>query len=182
MFMSRGKVSVELETPRTIMRPHILSDFENCAHMWADIAVTEHITGRPSTKAESWARHLRHIGHWKALGFGYWVVLEKETNRFLGEVGFGFFHRDIEPALGEYPEIGWVLSPHAHGRGFASEAAETAIRWGDEYFTTPKTVCIVASEHTPSIRVAEKLGYKPIGTGTYMGGPTLMLERAIGKL
>lgn len=181
MFMSDDQVCVEMETTRTIMRPHRLSDFENCARMWADIAVTEHITGRPSTKAESWARHLRHIGHWQALGFGYWVVLEKETKAFLGEVGFGFFRREIEPALGEYPEIGWVLSPHAHGRGFASETAAAATCWGDTHFTTAKTVCIIAPQHTPSIRVAEKLGYKSIGTGTYMDQATLMLERPLVK-
>lgn len=181
MFMSAGRICVELETARTRMRPHILSDFEDCARMWANIAVTAQITGRPSTKAESWARHLRHIGHWKALGFGYWVVIEKATNSFLGEVGFGFFQRDIEPTLGEYPEIGWVLSPSAQGLGLASETAEAATRWGDRYFTTSKTVCIVVPEHGPSIRVAEKQGYKTIGTGTYMGGPTLMLEREVAK-
>ncbi|MEP0519612.1 MAG: GNAT family N-acetyltransferase [Hyphomicrobiales bacterium] len=163
------------------MRPHHLTDFENCARMWANMAVTKHITGRPSTKAESWARHLRHIGHWKALGFGYWVVLDKESNAFLGEVGFGLFHRDMEPALGEYPEIGWVLSPTAHGRGLASETARAATLWGDTYFTVPKTVCIVAPEHTPSIRVAEKQGYKTVGTSVYMGGPTLILERDIAR-
>lgn len=181
MFISAGDVSVELETKRTIMRPHVLSDFEECARMWADINVTEHIIGRPSTKAESWARHLRHIGHWKALGFGYWVVLDKWTNSFLGEVGFGLFHRDIEPALGDYPEIGWVLSPAAHGRGLASETAEAATYWGDTYFNVAKTVCIVAPEHAPSIRVAEKQGYKATSQGVYMGEPTLMLERYMSK-
>lgn len=181
MFMTAGDVSVELETKRTFMRPHILSDFKDCARMWADFAVTEYITGRPSTKSESWARHLRHIGHWKALGFGYWIVIEKDTNSFLGEVGFGYFRRQIEPALGEYPEIGWVLSPHAQGRGLASETAQAATLWGDRYFTTSKTVCIVAPEHTPSIRVSEKLGYKSVGTGSFMDEPTLMMERAVFK-
>lgn len=177
MFMQSNTAPKELETERTIMRPHQLSDFDDCARMWADFNVTEKITGRPSSRAESWARHLRHLGHWSALGFGYWVVTDKTNGLFLGEVGFGFFQRDMQPALGEFPEIGWVLSPAAQGRGLASETANAATCWGDENFCTLKTVCIVAPDHPASIRIAEKLGYKHFGMGDYLNQPTMMMER-----
>lgn len=167
----------DLETERTIMRPHIVSDFDDCAAMWADPAVTLHISGRSSTRQESWARHLRNIGHWSALGFGYWVVREKSTDLFLGEVGFGDFQRAIEPPLGAIPEMGWVLCTAAHGRGLASEVATAACAWGDTHFSADKTVCIIAPEHTSSINVAQKQGFERKHMASYMGEQALIMER-----
>lgn len=169
--------SLTLETERTIMRPHTLPDFDECAAMWADPKVTLHITGRACTQQESWARHLRNIGHWSALGFGYWVVREKSTGIFLGEVGFADFHRAIEPPLGQFPEMGWVLCTAAQGRGLASETVTAASAWGDLHFSANKTVCIIAPEHTGSIAVATKQGFKHKHVASFMGEPTRVMER-----
>lgn len=166
-----------IETERTYMQPHKLSDFEECAALWSDPKVTRHITGRASTRQESWARLLRNIGHWTALGFGYWVVREKSTDRFLGEVGFGDFNRTIEPPLNNIPEMGWVLCTHAQGRGLANEAATSASAWGDHNFSADTTVCIIASEHAASVALARKQGFERKHMATYMGEPTLVMER-----
>ncbi len=66
--------------------------------MWADPEVTRYIGGKPLTEEESWARLLRYVGHWSLLGFGYWVVEEKTTGNFIGEVGFADYKRDL-PSL-----------------------------------------------------------------------------------
>jgi RimJ/RimL family protein N-acetyltransferase len=120
---------------------------------------------------------LRHIGHWQALGFGYWVVEDRETVVFLGEVGFANYKRDIEPPMDGISEIGWVLAVPAHGRGLATEAVAAALLWGDENLDAEKTACIVAPDHAASIRVARKSGYSEVGLATYMGEPTLVMER-----
>jgi RimJ/RimL family protein N-acetyltransferase len=61
------------------------------------------------------------------LGFGYWVIEDKATGRFVGEVGFADYKRDMESPVKEAPEIGWVLAADAHGSGYATEAARAAI-------------------------------------------------------
>jgi RimJ/RimL family protein N-acetyltransferase len=48
------------------------------------------------------------------MGFGYWVAEEKETGKFVGEIGFADYKRNLEPSLKGVPEIGWVLAGHAH--------------------------------------------------------------------
>jgi RimJ/RimL family protein N-acetyltransferase len=169
--------TVILETERTIMTPHQASDFEDCAAMWGDPAVTRHITGHASTRQEAWSRHLRNIGHWAALGFGYWVVRNKVDGAFLGEVGFADFQRAIEPPLGNRPEMGWVLCSTAQGRGLAHETVSEAAAWGDRHFLSDTTVCIIAPEHTSSISVARKQGFADMLTTTYMGTPTLVMAR-----
>lgn len=166
-----------LETERLTLRAHGLDDFAESAAMWADPVVTRYIGGRPFTREESWSRLLRYVGHWSLLGFGYWVIREKSSNRFVGEVGFANFKRDIEPSLEDTPEIGWALAPWAHGKGYATEAVRAAVAWGDMHFGPANTVCIIAPENGPSLRVAEKCGYKEIDRTTYKGEPTVLFQR-----
>jgi hypothetical protein len=73
-----------LETERLRMRGHRIDDFPHSAAMWADPNVTRHIRESPCTQEESWTRFLRYAGHWALLGFGYWLVEEKQTSQFLG--------------------------------------------------------------------------------------------------
>lgn len=132
--------------------------------------------GKPLTGEECWARFLRYAGHWAVLGFGYWVVEEKQTADFVGEVGFGDFKRDLQPSLNGVPELGWVLTPAQHGKGYATEAAKAVLRWGQEHFRSSEFSCIIHPEHRASINVARKCGFTPVGFGDYKGRPTMILK------
>src|SRR3954463_15564591 len=99
-----------LQTTRLTLRGPGLADFAASAALWADPEVTRFITGRPATAEEVWTRLLRYVGHWALLGFGYWVVQETASGRFVGEVGFADYHREMEPSLAGSPEIGWVIA------------------------------------------------------------------------
>ena len=167
-----------METERTLMRPHRLADFDDTAEMWSEPSVVRYISnGRPSARRDSWSRLLRYIGHWSALDYGYWVVTDKRTGTFLGEVGFADFMRGIDPALAGVPEIGWVLHPDAHGRGLATETVAQALRWGDAHLPSDRTFCIVDPDHAASLRVAEKNGYRAFLSTMFQDNPVLLLER-----
>ncbi len=166
-----------IETDRLTLRGHRVDDFSDCLALWTDPEVTRFIGGRPSTQEEVWSRLLRYVGHWALLGFGYWVVAEKQTGRFLGEVGFANFRRVIEPSLDDMPEIGWALAPHSHGKGYATEAVRAAVAWGEAHFGPVRTACIIAPENGPSIRVAEKCGYREYQRTTYKDQPTILFVR-----
>ena len=84
-----------VETERLRLRGHTLGDFAHTRALWGDAAVVTYMGGKPFTPEECWTRFLRYVGHWSVLGFGYWVVEEKATGDFVGEVGFGNFKRDI---------------------------------------------------------------------------------------
>ena len=166
-----------LSTDRLTLRGHTRADFGESAAMWAEPAVTRFIGGRPFTEEEAWTRLLRYIGHWALLGFGYWVVRETATNRFVGEVGFVDYKRDIVPSLAGAPEIGWVLTPSSHGQGFATEAVRAILTWAESRFDGGRTVCLIEPGNQPSLRVAEKCGYRELARTTYRGEPTIILER-----
>ena len=166
-----------LTTPRLTLRPHTRDDFPDSLAMWSDPEVARHIGGKPFTHEEVWARLLRYVGHWTLLGFGYWVVRETQTGRFVGEVGFADFQREIEPALTGTPEIGWALSPAMHGKGYAIEAVQAAVDWADEEWPGAQTACIIAPENEASLRVAHKAGYREQIRTTYKGQPTIVFRR-----
>lgn len=169
-----------LEAERLRLRGHRLDDFVHCAAMWADPIVTRYVGGKPLTEEEAWTKFLRYPGHWSMMGFGYWVVEEKATRNFVGEIGFADYKRDLEPSLKGAPEIGWVLASPAHGKGFATEAVRAALAWGDANFDAPKTACIIAPDNLASIRVAQKCGYRELQNTSYRGKPIVMFVRERG--
>ncbi len=166
-----------IETERLILREHRLDDFDDCAAMWADPQVTRFIGGKPSTQEEVWARMLRYIGHWALLGYGYWALEDKATGRFIGELGFADFRRNIEPSLQDVPEVGWALAGHAQGKGYATEALGAVVAWGEAHFGPVRTACIIHPDNGPSIRVAQKCGYREFQRTTYKDQPTIMFVR-----
>lgn len=166
-----------IQTPRLLLRAHGPADLADCAAMWALPEVVKHIGGRPFTEEEVWGRVLRYVGHWAALGFGYWAIVDQASGRFVGEAGFADFKRDLKPSLDGAPEIGWALCPWAHGQGYATEAVRAAVAWGDAAFGARRTVCLIGPENAASIRVAHKCGYAEVLRTTYKGEPTLLFER-----
>ena len=165
-----------LETERLRLRAQRLEDFSACAVMWADDRVTRHTTGRALSEEETWSRFLRGLGHWALLGFGYWAVEEKSTGEYVGEMGFTDLKRDIQPSVRGLPEMGWILSPRIHGRGYATEAVSAALAWAKPRFGTTRAVCIISPENIASIRVAEKCGFQEFARTIYRGDPVILFR------
>jgi RimJ/RimL family protein N-acetyltransferase len=166
-----------IETERLRLRGHRVEDFGECAAMWGDPAVTRYIGGRPFTAEEVWARLLRYVGHWTLLDFGFWLIEEKATGSFVGEAGLAEFQREIEPSLVGVPEMGWVLTPRHHGKGYATEAVLAAAAWGEQRFGPARTVCLIHPENAASKGVAGKCGYRELPPAIYKGQAMLLYER-----
>ena len=166
-----------LVTERLILRPHRLDDFEACATLWADPAVVRFIGGVPFTREQSWSRLLRYKGSWHFLGFGFWAIEERQSGDFIGEAGFLEARRAMTPSIEGTLETGWVLSPSAHGKGYATEGLTAMIGWGETRFPLQKMTCIIATENSASLQVAAKLGFKEVTKTTYLGSAIALLER-----
>jgi RimJ/RimL family protein N-acetyltransferase len=166
-----------LETERLILRAHQADDFPDCVAMWRDPQVLKYTIGSESPPPRTWQRLLAYRGHWLLLGFGYWAVQSKASGRYVGELGFADFHRDFTPSIEGIPEIGWALATHAHGRGYATEALRRVIEWGDAHLGVERTVCIVHRDNAPSLRLAEKLGYRIVLRAATDESPDMLLGR-----
>ena len=167
-----------LETPRLTLRGHTRQDLDASVALWAAPEVVRYIGGRAFSREETWSKLLRYVGHWAVLGFGYWVVCERATGRFVGEVGFADFERDLMPSLSGMPEGGWVLAPWAHGKGFATEALTAALGWLETERGVRRTAFIIDPDNAASRRVAAKVGYREQVRTTYKGATVDVLFRA----
>lgn len=173
-------MAIELDTVRLTLRPPTIDVHEETAALWADPEVTRHIGGRPATREEAWARLLRSLGHFAAFGFGFWVVRERATGRYVGEMGLAYFKRDVRPAPPDVPEAGWICARWAQGQGFATEAMTAALAWADATLDVPGLFCVIDPPNLPSFRVAGKLGFVETGRAEYLGAPLAVLHRARG--
>jgi len=166
-----------LESERLRLRGHGPEDFDDCAALWGDPQITQHIGGRPLTREEVWSRLLRNAGIWLWFGYGYWVVEEKDTQQFVGEVGYANLQREIQPPLDDLPELGWVLAKPFHGKGYATEAVRAAISWGDQRLGYGQSTCMIDPENAPSIRVAQKCDFRESHRADYNGEPIIVFTR-----
>jgi RimJ/RimL family protein N-acetyltransferase len=169
-----------LDTERLTLRGYCAADFEDCAALWGDPAVTRYIGGKPQTREEVWGRYLRYLGHWMERGFGYWAVRERASGRFVGDVGVATLLRATEPVFHDAPEAGWVLAPWSHGKGFATEAIAEVLRWCDEVLAAPRVVCIIDHGNAASANVARKAGFRQLDDVIYRGEPVQFFERRGG--
>lgn len=108
------------------------------------------------TRAESDAIVARITSHFEKNGFGLWAVETRETAEFAGFVGLQSvsFEAHFTPCV----EVGWRLMSEFWGRGYAVEAARSAMLDGFERLKLSEIVSMTSLHNTPSIRVMQKLG------------------------
>lgn len=172
------RVAPRLETERLILRPHRVEDFPDCAAMWRDPQVVKYTIGSESPPQRTWQRLLAYCGHWALLGFGYWAVESKASGRYIGELGFADFHRDLPQSVHGLPEVGWALAVAAHGQGYATEALRKVLEWGDANLASPRTICIIQRENHASVHLARKFGYLTTLREATDSEPAMLLARA----
>jgi RimJ/RimL family protein N-acetyltransferase len=172
----RPMIAPRIETERLILREFRREDFDAFCAMMTDPEVTRHLGGTLD-RAAAWEKFVRSPGFWVLLGYGLWIVEEKESGRIAGNVGFGHFCRAIDPPLPDIPEGAWVLDKWAHGKGFASEALAAVLDWGDANLPNRGYCCIIAPENAPSIRLANRFGFAETRRAMFHGEETVVLER-----
>lgn len=168
---------VRLETERLVLDGHRPNDLDALAALWSDPALLALLGLAPATRQESWMRMLRYRGLWPLLGYGYWALRERDTGRYIGDLGFADFHRDIEPSISGVPEVGWALSAWARNRGYAGEALGAAMRWLETQPGVPRCVCLIDPSNIASVRLARRHGFREAAQPMFNDRPTLLMSR-----
>lgn len=175
-------VAPALETERLRLRGLKASDLNAFHAMYADPLVYRFLAPKPLSREEAWARMLRLVGLWVLAGYGYWALEDKASGQFAGIAGFAEFHRTITPSIADKPEFGWALASPFHGKRLSTEAVTTIQAWGDQSLENQETSCIVATRNTPSIYLAQKIGFKSIAECLYNEEPHLVFSRTRSAL
>lgn len=145
-----------LATERLRLRPLQPADAEDMYRYARRADVTEFLLWSPH-ESESYTRaYLEYVESRYRLGDFYdWAVEEKESGRMVGTCGF----TSVDPAH-DIGEIGYVLNPDFHKKGYATEAANAVIRFGFEVLKLHRIEAKFIQGNDASLHVMEKLGMR----------------------
>jgi len=147
----------EIETERLLMRRWREDDKTPFAAICADPHVMKWIGTGETRSPEQAAEAIRSFEmEWHTKGYGLFAVELKETGGLLGFTGLStpYFLPEVLPVV----EIGWRFAKQSWGRGYATEAAKTALAFGQNDIGLGTIVGIYQTGNRASQRVMEKLG------------------------
>lgn len=145
-----GQALPKIATDRTVMRGPYMEDFD----IFADLVASDrgrYISG-PLTREGAWDDFIQLTASWILRGCGMWTVEDMDDKSVLGFVLLGHETGDPEP------ELGFLFTEEAEGKGYAFEAAEKARNnaWNALSFET--LVSYIDPENDRAIKLATRLG------------------------
>jgi len=95
---------------------------------------------------------LRHYrAHFAEHGWGPWVIELEGEAPFVGVLGLS--HVEVEAHFTPAVEVGWRIVPAYQGRGYATEAARAALKFGFETIGLREIIAFCTPDNRPSRRV-----------------------------
>jgi RimJ/RimL family protein N-acetyltransferase len=143
-------LSLQLETPRLILRPPRMEDFDAWAAFLDDEVATRFI-GRQS-RALAWRTFMCMCGAWSMTGVAMFSVIEKSTGQWVGRLGP--WHPEGWPD----DEVGWGIAREHWGKGYASEGAAAAMDYAFDVLGWDRVIHCIDPLNLASASVARKLG------------------------
>lgn len=146
---------VYIETPHLLLRDWEEEDILPFVRMNSDKEVMEFFL-TTLTEEETMAFYCRIRKEFEEYGYGLYAVECKETQNFLGYVGFHniAFESDFTPGV----EIGWRLCRDAWGKGYATEAASACLDYASDNLPFKTVYSFTAIPNKRSERVMQKMG------------------------
>ena len=156
---------IGLESGATAIRALVLGDVDELTELVR--ANREHLTPWDPLRASRWWTRdgqldqlRRDIAAWDA-GVGYaFAVVEPESGRMVGRQALA----NVVRGPWGNATLGWWTSAHVTGRGHATTAALLVLRFAFEHAGLHRVQPAVIPRNAPSLRVAEKAGFRREGT------------------
>jgi [ribosomal protein S5]-alanine N-acetyltransferase len=164
--------NVILETTRLRLRELAASDLDFVAAMLDDADVMRYYPQRLDRAAALvWIE--RQQMRYSRDGHGLWLVLDRETDEPVGQVGL-VTHELTGLPRARYPEIGYLLHRPFWHRGFATEAAAGVRDHAFRAAHYDQVISLIRAVNEPSQAVARRLGMSIIGETEFAGLPHLV--------
>ena len=142
-----------IETERLILREYTLGDFEELHMILSDAETMKHYP-KPYDENGTMRWLNWSLDNYRKYGFGLWAIELKEDGRFIGDCGITMQNIDGEIL----PEIGYHISKHYWGRGYAKEAAAAVRDWFFENTNFASVYSYMTSTNIASYSTAASVG------------------------
>lgn len=143
--------SLSLETPRLLLRPPRLEDFDAWAAFLDDEIATRFLGGR-QPRPTAWRTFMGMCGCWHMTGIAMFSVIEKSSGKWIGRLGPWY------PEGWPDKEVGWGIMREHWGKGYASEGAAAAMDYAFDVLGWAQVIHVIAEDNVASQGVAKKLG------------------------
>ena len=155
-------IDILLRTPRLLLRPLEMSDVPALWPFVSDEDFPRHMTWEAHRDPDETAAFIRSTEEGRAQGSNIaWAVVEGDA--LAGVIGLHGITRTVRAWQVDRAELGYWIGPPFQNRGFATEAAHGAMRFGFEDLGLHKITVGCITENTASRRVIEKLGFRFLG-------------------
>lgn len=144
---------VTAETDRLTIRPPVEGDRPRFVELFTDESFT--VFAAVHDVASANARFDRMMALAELVPYAKQPVIEKATGAIVGYSGVGTVTFDGLDRL----EWGWRFAVDARGRGYATEATEALLAVADANHDG-EMLCIINPANGPSLRVADKVGFR----------------------
>ena len=114
-----------LETERLILRKILPRDERDMYEYSRDPETSKYLLWEPHSGREYTAAHIRYLQEqYRKASFFAWAVIEKQSGKMIGTCGFTEIYEREKRA-----EVGYVISPQFHRRGYAPEALRCIVNY-----------------------------------------------------
>ena len=147
-----------IETERLLLRPFEAGDLDAFHVIQSDESVARFLYNEPRTLQESQDLLERKIAGAALRTEGDWLsaaVVLRTTEELVGDVDLLWASEQHRQG-----EIGFVVQPTHHGRGYATEAARPLLAFAFGPLGLHRVVGRTEARNAPSSRVLEKLGMR----------------------
>ena len=144
--------SVTIKTDRLTLLPVSRDHAEHFVRAWSDPDVTRYLPSRrPIPEHRTRETVAKLAAGWEERGFGAWSL-------FTGD-GLWVGYCGLQPLVGsDEIELFYGLAREVWNKGYASEAARAAVKFGFERLGLDRIVAVAIPENTASRRVMERAG------------------------
>ncbi|MBI5670156.1 MAG: GNAT family N-acetyltransferase [Chloroflexi bacterium] len=163
-----------IETARLRLRPARADDLDSYQSLiYGDADVMRYLPGGVPRPVERTQATLNvFIQHQAQHGFSVWAVERKDDGEFIGQAGLFTIPNTTEI------EVAYAFGKAHWGKGYATEAARTSLRYGFETAALPYILAVANPPNVASQRVMQKIGMRYIGlTSQYYNNTELVLYR-----
>lgn len=149
---------MKIETERLLLRELLPTDAEAMFEMDSNPEVHKYLGNNPVTDIEQVRGYIESIREqYSNNGIGRWAVVEKESGKVIGWAGLKFI-TEIENGHTHFYDVGYRLNQQYWGKGYATESANAAIKYGFEELGLTEIIGSANVENIKSRKALEKCG------------------------
>ncbi|WP_299835456.1 GNAT family N-acetyltransferase [uncultured Tenacibaculum sp.] len=157
---------MRLESERLIIKDAEVNEASFYFELFNDPDWIKYIHDKGLKSVEATEEYLKDIlaKNAKLNGLGFFSVLLKKTNEFIGMTSA------IQREKLDFVDVGYGFLPKGRGKGYASEATLLMIDYIKEKFKQEKVLAFTVPENEKSQQLLERLGFKYVGLETIFEG------------